>query len=97
MSTEAIKKKIKKSKPEIAKRFYVKEIGLFGSYVRNEQTAKSDLDVLVDFSKPIGWDVVDLQEYLQKLLGVKVDLVLKKGLVRNKKLWKLVKLEVLYV
>lgn len=97
MSTEAIKEKIKKNKLEIAEKFFVKEIGLFGSYVRNEQTAKSDLDVLVDFSKPIGWDVVDLQEYLQKLLGVKVDLVLKKGLVRNKRLWKLVKQEVLYV
>ncbi|OGU67943.1 MAG: nucleotidyltransferase [Stygiobacter sp. RIFOXYC12_FULL_38_8] len=97
MSTDTIKEKIEKNKPEIAEKFFVKEIGLFGSYVRNEQTPKSDLDVLVDFYKPIGWDVVDLQDYLQKLLGVKVDLVLKKGLIRNKKLWKLVKQEVLYV
>ncbi len=97
MSTDTIKEKIEKNKPEIAEKFFVKEIGLFGSYVRNEQTPKSDLDVLVDFYKPIGWDVVDLQDYLQKLLGVKVDLVLKKGLIRNQKLWKLVKQEVLYV
>jgi len=97
LSTDTIKEKIEKNKPEIAEKFFVKEIGLFGSYVRNEQTPKSDLDVLVDFYKPIGWDVVDLQDYLQKLLGVKVDLVLKKGLIRNKKLWKLVKQEVLYV
>ncbi|RJQ58525.1 MAG: nucleotidyltransferase, partial [Stygiobacter sp.] len=73
MSTDTIKEKIEKNKPEIAEKFFVKEIGLFGSYVRNEQTPKSDLDVLVDFYKPIGWDVVDLQDYLQKLLGVKVD------------------------
>jgi len=52
---------------------------------------------LVDFSKPIGWDVVELQEHLQSILGVRVDLVLKKGLMRNKKLWKIVKPEVVYV
>jgi len=97
MSTEAIKEQIKKNKSEISKRFHVKEIGLFGSYVRNEQTKRSDLDILVDFAKPIGWDVVDLQEYMQELLGVKVDLVLKKGIVRNKRLWKLIKDEVVYV
>jgi len=97
MDLEAIKKEIEKKKSELSKRFYVSQIGLFGSYVRNEQTRTSDLDVLVDFRKPIGWDVVDLQEYLQELLGVKVDLVLKRGMVRNKKLWELVKQEVIYV
>jgi predicted nucleotidyltransferase len=97
MSTETIKRELEKNKSEIRKRFQVKEIGLFGSYVRNEQTKQSDLDVLVDFVKPIGWDVVELHEYLQKLLGVKVDLVLKQGIMRNKKLWKLVKQEVVYV
>ncbi len=97
MSTETIKRELEKNKSEIRKRFQVKEIGLFGSYVRNEQTKQSDLDVLVDFAKPIGWDVVELHEYLRKLLGVKVDLVLKQGIKRNKKLWKLVKQEVIYV
>lgn len=97
MSVETIKRELEKNKSEIRKKFQVKEIGLFGSYVRNEQTKQSDLDVLVDFTKPIGWDVVELHEYLQKLLGVKVDLVLKRGIKRNKKLWKLVKQEVIYV
>ena len=97
MTTETIKRELAKNKSEIRKRFQVKEIGLFGSYVRNEQTKQSDLDVLVDFTKPIGWDVVELHEYLQKILGVKVDLVLKQGIKRNKKLWKLVKQEVIYV
>jgi hypothetical protein len=94
---DSIKKELTKNKSEIEKKYHVKEIGLFGSYVRNEQTKKSDLDILVDFSKPIGWNVVDLKEHLQKLLGVKVDLVMKKGIVRNKKLWKHIKNEVIYV
>ena len=97
MSVEAIKKQIQKNKAEISEKYFVKEIGLFGSYIRNEQTKTSDLDIIVDFKKPIGWDVVDLQEYLQKLLGVKVDLVLKQGIKRNKKLWNLIKREVMYV
>ena len=97
MSKDAIKNRLKKSKAEIHERFHVKELGLFGSFVRNEQTKSSDLDVLVDFEKPIGWDVVDLQEHLEKLLGVKVDLVLKKGIMRNKKLWNVIKDEILYV
>ena len=97
MSVEAIKKQIQKNKAEISEKYFVKEIGLFGSYIRNEQTKTSDLDIIVDFKKPIGWDVFDLQEYLQKLLGVKVDLVLKQGIKRNKKLWNLIKREVMYV
>jgi predicted nucleotidyltransferase len=97
MNVEAIKKQIQKNKAEISEKYFVKEIGLFGSYIRNEQTKTSDLDIIVDFKKPIGWDVVDLQEYLQKLLGVKVDFVLKQGIKRNKKLWNLIKREVMYV
>ena len=97
MDKEIIIKKIRLEKAKIGQKFNVKEIGLFGSYVKNEQKKRSDIDILVDFSKPIGWDVVELQEYLQSILGVKVDLVLKKGLMRNKKLWKIVKPEVFYV
>jgi predicted nucleotidyltransferase len=97
MDKEIIIKKIRREKAKIGQKFNVKEIGLFGSYVKNEQKKRSDIDILVDFSKPIGWDVVELQEYLQSVLGIRVDLVLKKGLMRNKKLWKLVKPEVIYV
>jgi len=97
MDIEIIVEKLKREKRDISLKFNVCEIGLFGSYVKNEQTKKSDVDILVDFSKPIGWDVVELQEHLQSILGVRVDLVLKKGLMRNKKLWKIVKPEVVYV
>ncbi len=76
-----IKKKIKQHRREIEKRFHVKEIGIFGSYVRNEQKKRSDVDILVEFSKPVGlFHFMDLEEYLQNLVGRKVDLVSKKGL-----------------
>ena len=54
----------------------MKSIGLFGSYARGEQKDKSDVDILVEFSKPIGFfKFMELEEYLSKRLGVKVDLV----------------------
>ncbi|MCX6090688.1 MAG: nucleotidyltransferase family protein [Candidatus Atribacteria bacterium] len=53
----------------------------FGSYVRGEATDKSDLDILVDFKKPISlFTFLDLEEYLESCLGIKVDLVSKKAL-----------------
>jgi predicted nucleotidyltransferase len=70
-----------KHKPEIQKRFKVKEIGIFGSYTRGKQKNKSDVDVLVEFSRPVGlFEFMDLEEHLQTLFGVKVDLVSRKAL-----------------
>ena len=63
------------------KQFKVKEIGIFGSYVRGEQEDKSDMDILVEFREPVGFfTFLDLEEYLTELLGIKVDLVSKKAL-----------------
>nr|WP_290902065.1 nucleotidyltransferase family protein [Ferroglobus sp.] len=94
---EEIKRILAEHKEELRKLFGVKEIGIFGSYVRNEQTELSDVDILVDFEREIGWEIVDLRDYLEKLLNVKVDLVSKKGIVRKPLLWKHVKEEIIYV
>jgi len=60
----------------LKKRFNVKSIGLFGSYARGEERDESDVDILVEFSKPIGFfKFIELEEYLSKKLEVKVDLV----------------------
>jgi predicted nucleotidyltransferase len=61
-------------------RFKVKRLGIFGLYSRNEATPQSDVDILVEFSEPIGWEIVDLRDYLTELLGHKVDLVTMKAL-----------------
>jgi len=67
--------------PELAKDHYVDTLEVFGSYVRNEQSPKSDLDVLVTFSKTPGLlEFIGLENYLSDLLGVKVDLVMKTAL-----------------
>jgi uncharacterized protein len=78
---EAIKRKLKNHKPELQKKFKVKSIGFFGSYVRGEQKNSSDVDVLVEFAEPIGlFEFMALEYYLSDLLDVKVDLVSKKAL-----------------
>ena len=78
---EAIKRTIASHKPELQKKFKVKNIGVFGSYIRGEQKHGSDVDVLVEFEEPIGlFEFMALEYYLSDLLGVKVDLVSKKAL-----------------
>jgi predicted nucleotidyltransferase len=73
---EEILKILKDELPYLREKFNVKSIGLFGSYARDEQRDRSDVDILVEFSKPIGFfKFMELEEYLSKKLGVKVDLV----------------------
>lgn len=88
---------LKLQKEFLKRNFNVKEIWLFGSYARNEQTELSDIDLLVDFYEPIGWYVVDLKDYLEVTLNHKVDLVLKEGISRNERLWASVQEDLLYV
>ena len=78
--TQAIGK-ISSEKTFLEDKFFVKEIGIFGSVVRGEQHPDSDIDILVDFKNPIGiFDFIRLEDHLSKLLGSKVDLVTKTGL-----------------
>lgn len=63
-------------KNQLEKKYYIKTIGLFGSYMKGEQKKESDIDILVEFEKPISlFEFLDLEEYLQKILSSKVDLV----------------------
>jgi predicted nucleotidyltransferase len=78
---ERIFNNIRRHKPEIAREYYIKQIGVFGSYIRGEEKADSDIDILVEFEKPIDlFRFLDLEERLSELSGRKVDLVSKKAL-----------------
>ncbi|MCK4911451.1 MAG: nucleotidyltransferase family protein [Thermodesulfovibrionales bacterium] len=67
---------LKEHKSEIQNRFPVKTLGVFGSAARGEMTKSSDVDVLVEFEKSVGFfEFLDLEEYLSRLLHRKVDLV----------------------
>ncbi|MHA1607671.1 MAG: nucleotidyltransferase family protein [Candidatus Freyarchaeota archaeon] len=78
---DEIRKIIGEHKEELREQYGVKEIGIFGSFVRGEAREDSDVDVLVEFEKPIGFfRFLELEEYLGSLIGRKVDLVSKKAL-----------------
>jgi predicted nucleotidyltransferase len=80
ITTIDIENKLKELKPVLFQKYYVDKIGYFGSFSRNEQTITSDIDILVSFNKPVGWEFFDLQEFLENELKLKVDLVSDKAL-----------------
>lgn len=62
--------------PFLRDQYYVKQVGLFGSYTHGETTSKSDIDLLVQFERPVGFfKFIELENYLSEKLGIKVDLV----------------------
>ncbi len=73
---------LQSQKPYLAERYGVVEIGIFGSYVRGEQCADSDLAILIELERPARITLIDLVElelYLGELLGIKVDLAIKRN------------------
>ncbi|MFM8786901.1 MAG: nucleotidyltransferase family protein, partial [Bacteroidota bacterium] len=75
-----IHERLKAIKPELESRFKVSSIGYFGSFANGTQNLQSDLDLLVEFSQPVGWDFFTLENYLEHLLGMNVDLVTRNSL-----------------
>ena len=86
---------ISKNKEELRRKYKISRIGIFGSFSRNEATKESDVDILVEFSEPIGLDFVLLAEELELLLGNKVDLVSSKAV--KLRLKKYIEEELIYV
>lgn len=82
-------------KPELIEKYNVSSIGLFGSVVRDDFKPTSDVDIIVDFSKPIGIEFVDLADYIEKKLQKRVDLVSKSGV--KPKYLKAIEREIIYV
>jgi len=81
MTTKSeILSKLKELKPILHKDFSVKEIGLFGSFSTNSNSADSDIDLLIELEKPIGWKFFTLEIYLEKVFNRKIDLVTKNAL-----------------
>jgi len=80
---------LRQHRDELRDRFYVKEIGVFGSYVRGEAGARSDVDVLVEFEpgQETFNNYFDLQFFLEELFGCKVDLVLRETIKPRLREW----------
>ena len=79
-SKSDILNKLRELKPILSKEYAVKRIGLFGSFANNSADQNSDIDLLVELDKPIGWKFFSLEIYLEKVFGRKIDLVTKNAL-----------------
>ena len=80
MTREDIIARLIEIKPELSNEYSVKSIGLFGSFADGSQSNESDIDILIELEKPIGWKFFSLEIYLEKILGRKIDLVTKNAL-----------------
>ncbi len=75
MKQEVVLQTLKQKNAELINKFGVKSLQLFGSVARDDATSTSDVDLLVEFSRPVGYfGLFALQDYLEKLLGCPVDL-----------------------
>jgi len=82
-------------KMDLQQRFRVRTLALFGSYARNQQTERSDVDILVDVDPSIGLGFVSLAEELERRLQERVDLVSSRAVRPNR--WLLIKPDLIYV
>lgn len=81
---EEIRRILKEHKVILRQKYLVGNIAIFGSYAREEQSGESDVDILVEFTRPVGFvTFMKLENYLGELIGRKVDLVTRKALKPN--------------
>ena len=93
---ESIKNLLVQLKPELVEKFSISSIGLFGSVVRDDFSAStSDIDIIVDFSRPVGIEFIDLADYLEQQIKRKVDLVSRNGV--KQKYFQAIESDIIYV
>jgi uncharacterized protein len=83
------------SKDYLFKKYPLKSMALFGSVARGEETDESDVDIMVEFSQPVGFEFIDLAIELEEVLNRKVDLVSRKGV--KPELLTLIEKDLIYV
>lgn len=90
---------LRKESPYFASKYGVRRIGLFGSYAKGIEKEDSDIDVLVEFERPIGLKFIELAEYLEKILGKKTDVLTPDGIkgIRVKSIAKDIEESIVYV
>ncbi|MFO7829231.1 MAG: nucleotidyltransferase family protein [Bacteroidales bacterium] len=80
LTKNEILNKLSDLKPILHREYSVRQIGLFGSFSDDSYTEDSDIDLLVEFERPIGWKYFSLEIYLENIFGRKIDLVTKNAL-----------------
>jgi len=90
---------LRKAYPYLASEYGVKRIGMFGSYAKGLSTEASDIDIVVEFERPIGFRFIELTEYLESLLGKSVDVLTPAGIqgIRVDRITRSIKESIVYV
>ena len=99
MTRENVIEILRKELPYFVSQYGVKKIGLFGSYAKGTPAKGSDVDILVEFEKPIGLKFIEFAEYVEKLLGSKTDILTPAGVdgIRIKKVAENIRSSIVYV
>ncbi|MFA4837323.1 MAG: nucleotidyltransferase family protein [Dehalococcoidia bacterium] len=96
---EEIAQMLRERQAYLASEYGVKRIGLFGSYAKGLPREDSDVDIVVEFDRPIGFRFIDFTEYLEHLLGKKVDVLTHAGIqtIRVPRIAKSIEESIIYV
>ncbi|MEJ2703670.1 MAG: nucleotidyltransferase family protein [Sedimentisphaerales bacterium] len=90
---------LRRELPYLAREYGVRRVGLFGSYAKGTQKEDSDVDVVVEFDRPIGLKFIKLWEYLERQLGTKADVLTRAGIkgIRLRNVAESIRDSILYV
>jgi predicted nucleotidyltransferase len=94
---EEIKRILKEHKEEIREKYGVVIVGVFGSYARGKQNETSDVDIIVELERPIGLKFYELCDYLENILGIKVDVLTLSALKQKSLLWENIKEDIIRI
>ncbi|MFQ5436027.1 MAG: nucleotidyltransferase family protein [Anaerolineae bacterium] len=99
LSREEITAILQEQRPYLAAEFGVSRIGLFGSYAQNHSNAQSDIDLIVEFERPLGFKFMDLVAYLEDLFNAPVDILTPAGIqsIRNPQTAQNIRESIVYV
>ena len=99
LTTNDVTRILKKEQPFLKREFGVKRIAIFGSFAKGTQSSESDIDILIEFQKPIGLQFIRLTEYLDKKLGRKTDVLTPAGVdsIRVRKIVEDIRRNAVYV
>jgi uncharacterized protein len=99
LTRERVIELLRQQSSYLGSEFGVRKIGLFGSFAKGNPDEQSDIDILEEFERPIGLRFVELAEYLEKLLGRKVDVLTPAGVqgIRRETIAKSIAESIVYV
>ena len=80
LTKEIIVQQLREKYPYLTSEYGVKRIGLFGSFAQGTADETSDIDVIVEFQRPMGFKFIEFVEYLEQLFGREVDVLTPAGL-----------------